>query len=145
MILPAPIPTPFTPGIDLAGGLLIGVATVLLWLGMGRIAGISGIAGGLVRSNDREWRLAFIFGLILAGLGAREMGLAPAIHLSADLPLMIGAGLLVGIGTALGGGCTSGHGVCGLSRLSPRSITATFIFMAIAVIVVFLTRALGAL
>lgn len=145
MILPPPVPTPFTPGVDLVGGLLIGASAALLWLGIGRIAGISGIAGGLVRSTEREWRLAFIAGLILSGLGARIMGIAPAIHLSATLPLMVGAGILVGVGTALGGGCTSGHGVCGLSRLSPRSMAATGIFMAVAVIVVFLTRALGAL
>ncbi|MFT2093956.1 YeeE/YedE family protein [Acidiphilium multivorum] len=75
---------------------------------------------------------------------ARTLGAAPSIHVAAGLPVMIGAGLLVGIGTALGGGCTSGHGVCGLARVSPRSIVATLIFMAIAVIVVFLTRDLGA-
>jgi len=145
MILPAPFPTRFTPGVDLLGGLLIGGSAALLWLGIGRIAGITGIAGGLMQRADRDWRLAFISGLLLAGLLARTFGMAPAIHLTGGVPLLALAGLFVGVGTALGGGCTSGHGICGLSRVSPRSITATGIFMAVAVIVVFLTRALGAL
>lgn len=145
MILPPPYPTGFTPGPDLAGGLLIGGSAALLWLGIGRIAGISGIAGGLIDRTERDWRLAFIAGLVLSGLFARLLGIAPAIHITGGLALLIPAGLLVGIGTALGGGCTSGHGICGLSRASRRSIAATGTFMAVAVIVVLLTRALGAL
>jgi uncharacterized membrane protein YedE/YeeE len=145
MLLPALFPTRFTPLPDLAGGLLIGASAALLWLGIGRIAGITGIAGDLIQRSGRDWRLAFISGLLLAGLLARALGAAPSIHVAAGLPVMIGAGLLVGIGTALGGGCTSGHGVCGLARVSPRSIVATLVFMAIAAIAVFLTRDLGAL
>ncbi|CAG4902826.1 unnamed protein product [Acidocella sp. C78] len=144
MLLPAPFPTGFTPLPDLAGGLMIGAAAAMLWLGIGRIAGITGIAGDLIQRSGRDWRLAFISGLLLAGLLARSFGAAPAIHVAAGPPVMIGAGLLVGIGTALGGGCTSGHGVCGLARVSPRSIVATLVFMAVAAVVVFLTRDLGA-
>ena len=145
MLLPALFPTRFTPLPDLAGGVMIGASAAMLWLGIGRIAGITGIAGDLIQRTGRDWRLAFISGLLLASLIARALGSAPAIHVAAGLPVMIGAGLLVGIGTALGGGCTSGHGVCGLARVSPRSIVATLVFMAIAVIVVFLTRDFGAL
>ncbi|MDD2878597.1 MAG: YeeE/YedE family protein [Acidiphilium sp.] len=145
MLLPTPFPTPFTPGLSLAGGLLLGVSSGLLWLGIGRIAGISGIVGGVIQRVERGWRLAFIAGMVLAGILARLFGLAPAIHLDRSDPLLIGAGLLVGVGTALGGGCTSGHGICGLSRLSPRSIAATATFMALAVMVVFLTRSIGGL
>ncbi|HEX7389823.1 MAG TPA: YeeE/YedE family protein [Acidiphilium sp.] len=143
MILPSPVHTPFTPGLSLAGGLMIGASAGLLWLGIGRIAGISGIVGGLIERTERDWRLAFVLGLLVAGLIARFTGIAPAIHLSGSTALLVLAGLLVGVGTALGGGCTSGHGICGLSRASPRSIMATSVFMAVAVIVVFLTRAVG--
>lgn len=142
-LLPAPIATPFTPWLDLAGGLLIGSAAGLLWLGIGRIAGISGIAGGLIERAERDWRLAFIAGLLLAGILAQAMDVAPAIHVSGSTLLLVVSGLLVGIGTALGGGCTSGHGICGLSRASPRSIAATLIFLGIAAIVAFLTRSAG--
>ncbi|HQT59578.1 MAG TPA: YeeE/YedE family protein [Acidiphilium sp.] len=144
MLLPVLFRTRFTPLPDLAGGLMIGASAALLWVGIGRIAGITGIAGDLIQRSGREWRLAFISGLVLAGLLARAAGAAPAIHVAAGLPVMIGAGLLVGIGTALGGGCTSGHGVCGLARVSPRSIVATLVFLGIAGLVVFLTRHLGA-
>jgi uncharacterized membrane protein YedE/YeeE len=143
MLLPAPFPTEFTPGLDLAGGLLIGASAAVLWLGIGRIAGISGVVGGLVQRTERDWRLAFISGLLLAGILARAFGVAPDIHIQGSDALLVGAGLLVGIGTALGGGCTSGHGICGLSRASPRSITATMTFMAVAVVIVFLTRSFG--
>ncbi|MBW4035649.1 MAG: YeeE/YedE family protein [Proteobacteria bacterium] len=145
MLLPPPLPTAFTPLLSLAGGLMIGAAAGLLWLGIGRIAGISGIIGGVVERVERDWRLAFIAGVLLAGILARGLGLAPAIHLQGSLPLLVGAGLLVGVGTALGGGCTSGHGICGLSRLSPRSMVATACFMIIAFAVVFLTRSIGSL
>ena len=143
MLLPPPVPTPFTPALGLAGGLMIGASAGLLWLGIGRIAGISGIAGGLLQRAERDWRLAFISGLLLTGILARMLGIAPAIHISGSAPLLAFAGLLVGVGTALGGGCTSGHGICGLSRASPRSVVATLTFMAVAVIVVFFTRAMG--
>jgi len=143
MLLPTPYPTEFTPGLCLAGGLLIGVSSGLLWLGIGRIAGISGIVGGVVQRVERDWRLAFISGLLVAGIAARALDVAPVIHLQASDPLLLSAGLLVGVGTALGAGCTSGHGVCGLSRLSPRSITATITFLAVAILVVFLTRSIG--
>jgi uncharacterized membrane protein YedE/YeeE len=99
----------------------------------------------VVERIDRDWRLAFIAGVLAAGIGARGLGLAPAIDLEAPLPLLLGAGLLVGVGTALGGGCTSGHGICGLSRRSPRSMVATACFMLTACAVVFLTRSIGSL
>lgn len=143
MLLPSPVPTPFTPALGLVGGAMIGASAGLLWLGIGRIAGISGIVGGLIQRAERDWRLAFIAGLLLAGILARMLGIAPAIHLSGSVPLIAFAGFLVGVGAALGGGCTSGHGICGLSRAAPRSIVATLVFMAVAVIVVFLTRAAG--
>lgn len=145
MLLPPPVATPFTPLLSLAGGLLIGASAGLLWLGLGRIAGISGIVGGVIARAERDWRLAFISGLLVAGILARTLDIAPAINLDGSAPLLIIAGLLVGTGTALGGGCTSGHGICGLSRLSPRSMVATAIFMVIAFIVVFLTRSIGGL
>ncbi|MCF3947088.1 YeeE/YedE family protein [Acidiphilium sp. AL] len=143
MLLPPPVPTPFTPVLALAGGLMIGASAGLLWIGIGRIAGISGIAGGLIERAERDWRLAFVFGLLLAGLFARMLGIAPTIHLSGSVPLLAFAGLLVGCGTALGGGCTSGHGICGLSRAAPRSIVATLVFMVVAATVVFFTRTFG--
>jgi len=143
MILPIPAPTSFTPGLALAGGGLIGAAAALLWVGIGRIAGVSGIAAGLIQPAERNWRLAFMAGLLLAGFLAHILDVAPRIHVSTSPALLIGAGLLVGIGTGIAGGCTSGHGICGVSRLSPRSLVATLSFMAIAFIVVFLTRDTG--
>jgi uncharacterized membrane protein YedE/YeeE len=126
------------------GGILIGTSAVMLMALSGRIAGISGIVGGLLPprpASDRSWRLAFIAGLIAAPLllraatGDDRIG-APTVGLGV---LMV-AGLLVGIGTALGGGCTSGHGICGISRLSPRSIVAVCVFMAVAVLTLFVVR-----
>lgn len=132
----------FDPVSALIGGALIGLASVLLMLLTGRIAGISGIFGGLLTgAGDRFWRLAFIAGLIAAppvmALAARPM---PLPSMPDSWLLIAGAGLLVGFGARLGGGCTSGHGVCGIARLSPRSIAATAIFMATAIAVVLLTR-----
>jgi hypothetical protein len=127
----------------LFGGILIGCAADLLLLINGRIAGISGILGGIVAaptSGERGWRAAFIIGLI-AGAGLYSFfanGLY--VQLQANAPTLIVAGLLVGFGTRLGSGCTSGHGVCGLARRSPRSLAATLLFMAIAALTVFLTR-----
>jgi uncharacterized membrane protein YedE/YeeE len=125
------------------GGALIGLAAVLLLALTGRIAGISGILGGLITSTargERLWRLAFIFGLIGgAGLFVLAYGALP-LELQASGPTLFVAGLFVGVGTRLGSGCTSGHGVCGLARRSPRSLVATMIFIATAVLTVYLTR-----
>jgi len=134
----------FTPVSALAGGILIGSATLLLWLANGRIAGISGTLGGLAtaRGNDRWWRVAFLAGLLLAPLiylAAAGQGLAP-ITITASPFLLVTGGLLVGFGTRLGNGRTSGHGVCGTARLSKRSLVATATFMLSAIIVVFLLR-----
>jgi uncharacterized membrane protein YedE/YeeE len=133
----------FTPLSAALGGALIGLAAVLLMLFTGRIAGISGIMAGALAftGGDKVWRFAFIAGLILAPLSARLAGYpVPYPDMPANWIVIVAAGLLVGFGTRLGGGCTSGHGVCGIARLSPRSIVATAIFMAAAVLVVFLTR-----
>lgn len=128
----------FTPGSALLGGALIGLAAALLMLGSGRIAGISGILGGLLArpTSDGPWRLAFFAGLIgmPALCDAISGGVAP-IMLDASTGLLIGGGLLVGVGTRLGGGCTSGHGVCGSARLSPRSMVATGVFLAVGLLV----------
>ena len=127
----------------LIGGAIIGLAAVLLLALNGRIAGVSGILGGLINSTsrgERFWRLAFIFGLIAgAGLYVFARGGLP-LELQAGYLTLLVAGLLVGAGTRLGSGCTSGHGVCGLARRSPRSLVATMIFMVIAALTVFLTR-----
>ncbi|EGD59449.1 hypothetical protein Y88_1481 [Novosphingobium nitrogenifigens DSM 19370] len=122
----------------LAGGALIGLVSGLMWLGRGRIAGISGILRLALRGPDRSWRLAFIAGLIAAGAGARiVVGPQAAAGLEAVgwLRLAVG-GLLVGLGTSLANGCTSGHGICGLSRLSPRSLVSVPVFMAAAIVTV---------
>ena len=132
----------FTPWASLAGGLLIGLATAMLLLLNGRIAGISGIVGGLLRPapGDRAWRLAFVLGLAGAPLVYRLFWPLPEVQVDAGGPLLIAAGLLVGIGTRYGSGCTSGHGVCGLSRLSPRSLVATIAFMLAGFATVYLIR-----
>ena len=133
----------FTPVSALAGGVLIGASTALFLVLNGRIAGISGILGGLIDQTRGEvgWRLAFLVGLFIApvafiGLG----GSLPAVTLNEPLWLVIVAGLIVGLGSRLGAGCTSGHGVCGIGRGSPRSMVATAIFMATAILTVFVTR-----
>jgi len=124
----------FTPLHSLIGGALIGSAAVLLLILHGRIAGISGIAGGLLkpRSGDIDWRVAFVSGLVLAPWVYSLFAPLPPIRIETGYPLLMLAGLLVGFGARLGSGCTSGHGVCGLSRLSGRSVVATSIFMASA-------------
>jgi uncharacterized membrane protein YedE/YeeE len=135
--------TNFTPVSAAIGGALIGLAAVLLTLFTGRIAGISGIFGGCfsLGAGDKGWRIAFIAGLILAPLAGGLVGFPLAApEMPASYVVIVAAGLLVGFGTRLGGGCTSGHGICGIARLSPRSIVATAIFMAVAVAVVALTR-----
>ncbi|ABM18578.1 YeeE/YedE family protein [Marinobacter nauticus] len=132
----------FTPGAALTGGLLIGLAAASFLLLNGRIAGISGILGGLLVPARRDilWRVAFLAGLV----GTPSLWLLfselPPIQIDAGYPALILAGLLVGIGTRYGSGCTSGHGVCGLSRLSPRSLVATLSFMATGFITVFVIR-----
>lgn len=132
----------FDPFGALAGGALIGLASLLLLLLIGRIAGISGILGGLLQRPDSNtaWRLAFLVGLVLgAGLMAKYLGGFQPVLVTGGIGLAI-AGLLVGFGTRMGAGCTSGHGICGLARLSPRSLAAVMIFMASAMITVFILR-----
>ena len=136
----------FTPVSAAAGGAMIGLSAVLLMLLGGRIAGISGILGGLSgwSRNDVAWRVAFLAGLACAPIAYNSAtGLAVPIEMQSPLPMTLAAGLLVGIGTQLGSGCTSGHGVCGLARGSVRSLTATWIFMAVAIVTVFLVRHAG--
>jgi uncharacterized membrane protein YedE/YeeE len=134
--------THFTPIAALTGGLLVGLAAALFVVFNGRIAGISGIVGGLLRPKrgDMAWRAAFIGGLIVAPLLYRLFAALPEIQIDAGWPLLIVAGLFVGIGTRYGSGCTSGHGVCGLSRLSPRSMVATVTFMGAGFLTVFVVR-----
>jgi uncharacterized membrane protein YedE/YeeE len=135
--------TEFTPVAALIGGALIGLSAVLLMLSLGRIAGISGIMGGCLTfvGGDRTWRLWFLAGLVAAPLVGLLIGL-PIVQpvMPASWAIVMLAGALVGFGARLGGGCTSGHGVCGVARLSPRSIVATAIFMAVAIVVVFMVR-----
>ena len=133
----------FSPVSAMIGGGMIGLSAVLLMLLTGRIAGISGIFGGCLdfELNDKGWRIAFIGGLILAPLVASLVGYAmPAPQMPASWTVIVAAGLLVGFGTRLASGCTSGHGVCGIARLSARSIVATAVFMGAAIVVVALTR-----
>ena len=132
----------FTPVASLLGGLLIGLSAATLWFANGRIAGISGIVGNLpsARTGDVTWRIVFLAGLIVAPLGYAALAGTPMIQLDASAPIVIAGGLLVGFGTRLGGGCTSGHGVCGMARFSHRSIVATCLFMAAGFITVFVMR-----
>ena len=137
--------TEFTPWAGLLGGILIGLSAVLLMGGIGRIAGISGIFGGLLTAmpqSDVPWRAMFIAGLILGSLAVVASGGfdRASFWFPPSMLAMAAGGLLVGVGTRLGGGCTSGHGVCGLARLSGRSLAATVTFLVVAVLVVFLTR-----
>ncbi|WP_201587687.1 YeeE/YedE family protein [Psychrobacter jeotgali] len=130
----------FTP-ISLVGGLMIGVATMVLLLGIGRIAGISGIASSLLKPKRVEmWQVLFILGLVVSPLLYRLVAPLPVMQITASLPLLIVAGLLVGFGTRLGSGCTSGHGICGNARLSPRSMAATVTFMVFGVATVYIGR-----
>lgn len=124
----------------LAGGLLIGGGAAVLLLGNGRIAGISGILGGVLGGRNLPDGLAFLAGLIGGPALWTALGSAPRIEVTGSAPLLLLGGLMVGFGTRLGNGCTSGHGVCGLSRLSLRSLAATGVFMGVAAAVVFLTR-----
>ena len=132
----------FTPWLSLAGGVLIGLAAAWLVAFNGRIAGISGIVGGLFTAGaaERDWRAAFVAGLIAVPLLMRIAGVAAAPQVDAGWGELLAAGLLVGIGTRYAGGCTSGHGVCGLSRGAARSIVATAVFMVAGFATVFVRR-----
>lgn len=133
----------FTPLPAFAGGVLIGLSVVWLMLANGRIAGISGVVGGLLtaRLRDAGWRVAFLIGLIAAPLlYAATVGSVAPLTVTSSTGLLIAGGLLVGFGARLGSGCTSGHGVAGLARLSPRSFVATGVFLTAAMATVFLTR-----
>lgn len=136
----------FTPLPALIGGALIGLSAAFLLLAKGRVAGISGIAGGVIYPESRDdigWRLVFILGLVLGGFIYQWSGLGAGVeHIAAvvDKLVLIIAGLLVGIGTQIGTGCTSGHGICGLARRSPRSLVATLCFMASAIVTVYVVR-----
>ncbi|MDX2221644.1 MAG: YeeE/YedE family protein [Rhodospirillaceae bacterium] len=136
--------TELTPIAALVGGLLIGLAAVLLMLFNGRIAGISGIAGQLLAlppPADWPWRAAFVVGLLAAPILLSASGLhTPDITIATPIPMLVAAGVLVGFGSAFGSGCTSGHGVCGIARLSKRSLLATATFMTAGFVTVFVVR-----
>lgn len=140
--------TAFTPWASLGGGVLIGISAVMVMALFGRIAGIAGISqgamGGMLpwpgAARDRDWRWAFLAGLIAAPLAVMALGGTVTQSVPDNLPAMGLAGLLVGVGTALGSGCTSGHGVCGLARLSGRSLAAVATFMAAGIVTVFVIR-----
>jgi uncharacterized membrane protein YedE/YeeE len=125
----------FTPFTAIGGGLLIGLASIILMAGIGRIAGVTGILAGVMigligaKKSEWLWRLAFVLGLAVSPILFQLFGEHPAIDIDTGWPSILVAGLIVGFGTRLGSGCTSGHGVCGISRLSPRSIIATIAFM----------------
>jgi uncharacterized membrane protein YedE/YeeE len=135
----------FTPWSSLAGGVLIGLATAIFALLNGRIAGISGVIGGLLKParGDVAWRAAFVLGLVGAPLVYMLFTVLPTLQIDAGYGALGLAGLLVGVGTRYGSGCTSGHGVCGLSRLSPRSMVATATFMGAGFLTVFVIRHLS--
>jgi len=132
----------FTPWSSLAGGMLLGLAASLLILLSGRIAGISGILGGLLRpvQGDTLWRLLFLLGLLLSPLVYGLFFPLPELHVDAGAAGLVAAGLLVGMGTRYGSGCTSGHGVCGIARRSPRSMAATALFVFAGFVTVYLLR-----
>jgi uncharacterized membrane protein YedE/YeeE len=134
--------THFTPWASLAGGILLGLASALFILVNGRILGISGILGGLLRpvKGDMGWRLAFLAGMLAAPLVYFAVAGPTMPRIDAGWATLVIAGLMVGVGTRYGSGCTSGHGVCGLSRLSPRSLVATLAFMGAGFVTVFLAR-----
>jgi uncharacterized membrane protein YedE/YeeE len=132
----------FAPASALAGGALIGLAATILILGAGRIMGAAGILGGALatRPDDTGWRLSLIAGLLLAPTVMTLIGLADRPHFDASWVVLIVSGLLVGFGTRLASGCTSGHGICGIARLSPRSLVGTALFMAAGFATVFIAR-----
>jgi uncharacterized membrane protein YedE/YeeE len=132
----------FTPWQSLAGGLLLGLGAALFVLFNGRVAGISGILGGLLRParGDRAWRLAFLAGLVGAPLAYSLVAAMPEVDIDAGTGMLVAAGLLVGIGSRFGSGCTSGHGVCGIARRSPRSMAATATFVLAGFLTVYVLR-----
>ncbi|NDZ16036.1 YeeE/YedE [Variovorax sp. WS11] len=131
----------FTPWSALAGGLLIGLSAAMFLLLNGRIAGISGIVGGMLQPGGGQgWRLAFVAGLLAAPWAWQLAHALPPVAIAASTPVLVVAGLLVGVGTRYASGCTSGHGVCGLSRGSPRSLAATAAFMGAGFAMVYITR-----
>ena len=132
----------FTPWMSLAGGILVGLASAAFLLLNGRIAGISGLLGGLLRApaGERGWRMAFLGGLVAAPLGYALAAPLPGVEVDAGFPALVLAGLLVGLGTRYGSGCTSGHGICGMARRSPRSYLATAAFLAAGFLTVYLLR-----
>jgi len=132
----------FTPWSALIGGVIIGVAAAMLALLNGRVAGVSGIVGGLLRPSfpDVTWRAAFVAGMLVAPIVYAMAATLPAIVIESGYPVIVIAGLLVGIGTRYGAGCTSGHGVCGLSRFSLRSAVATAVFMLAGFATVYVVR-----
>jgi uncharacterized membrane protein YedE/YeeE len=132
----------FTPWASLAGGVIIGIAAAMFILLNGRIAGISGVLGGLLKPvrGDISWRVAFIAGLVGAPLLYALVMELPRPQIDAGYAGLVAAGLIVGVGTRYGSGCTSGHGVCGISRLSPRSLVATAAFMLAGFVTVFIVR-----
>lgn len=135
--------TEFTPVMSVLGGVLIGLSAVLMMASSGRVMGVSGILGGLftLAPFTNLWRLAFVVGVVLSPfLFRKATGITPEFHVSSDFIVLIVGGLLVGLGTVIGSGCTSGHGVCGIARLSKRSIFATGIFMVSAIVTVFVMR-----
>ena len=138
------IETLFTPWQSLAGGALIGLASTLLMLFLGRIMGATGILAGILAAGPREdksWRVAILLGMITAPLAVlMATGQMPAIEVPVSLPMLVAGGVIVGFGVTYGSGCTSGHGVCGMARLSPRSIAATLVFMVTTGLTVFVVR-----
>lgn len=136
----------FTPFSAVVGGALIGLSAAILWVANGRVAGVSGIVGGLIAPLDADfaWRAAFTAGILATPLLYRAAGGAlPDFAPPPSLAVVVVAGVLVGFGTRLGSGCTSGHGVCGLARLSPRSLAATGVFLLAAAVTVFVARHTG--
>lgn len=136
------IATEFTPWAGLIGGAMIGLGATLLMLLTGRIAGVSGILAGAIEMTGKEriWRTVFIAGLLLGGIVFSAGGGNARIWVTDNWPILVIGGVLVGIGTRMGNGCTSGHGVCGLARLSTRSIVASVTFMAVTFVTVYVTR-----
>ena len=134
--------TPFTPLMSTLGGGLIGLSAVVLMASLGRIAGMTGIVAGLVppQSKDRDWRAVFLLGAIVAPFLLGLFKFTPAFDVPISTPMLMLGGVIVGIGTNYGAGCPSGHGICGLSRFSPRSIVAVITFMITTAITVYVVR-----
>ena len=132
----------FTPYLSYIGGVILGLSVAILYLFNGRIAGISSILSGAVRPwrDNGSWRLSFVFGMLIVSILWRFLFAKQQIHIETPVVLLILSGLLVGFGTRYGSGCTSGHGICGIARLSKRSVTATVIFMTVAIVTVYLIK-----